>query len=151
MHTNARGIFSLSHISDVMHLVFDAPIASDALGKGLWGGQKRGNIVASFGCLARLSAVLEVSLTLYANQRLQSWPGLDVIEGCAKANDPLLQSSVPFTEVGEARLGNKISLDGFEQVTLIAFEGRQVMILGIKDELTGFFECSLHQRQSPRP
>jgi hypothetical protein len=42
-------------------------------------------------------------------------------------------------------------LDGFEQVTLIAFEGRQVMILGIKDELTGFFECSSHQRQSPRP
>jgi hypothetical protein len=34
MHGDAGSIFALGHVPDVVHLVFDAPIASNALGKG---------------------------------------------------------------------------------------------------------------------
>ena len=33
----------------------------------------------------------------------------------------------------------QITTDGFEQVALIAFEGTQVMVLGIENQLTSFF------------
>ncbi len=46
-----------------------------------------------------------------------------------------------FTNLGIARLGNKVGLDGFEKVALIALESTQVMILSLNNELTGFFVC----------
>ena len=44
-----------------------------------------------------------------------------------------------FVEVGVARLGNKVSLDSFEQVALIAFKGTQVVVARVNNELTSFF------------
>ncbi len=46
-----------------------------------------------------------------------------------------------FTEFGVACLGDKVGLDGFEEVALIALESTQVMILSLNNELTGFFVC----------
>ena len=51
-----------------------------------------------------------------------SGPGFDVIKGGAEADDPLLKSPMAFTKLGIARLGNKVGLDGFEEVALIALE-----------------------------
>ena len=124
-----------------MHFIFDAPIASDAPGKGFRRFQKRGDIVASLGVSAQLSAVLELALTLDAHQGLQPWPRLDVIESCAKANDPLFQPPMPFTELGVAGFSDIVGLNAFVQIALIAFEGTQVVIFGVNDELTGFFGC----------
>ena len=42
---------------------------------------------------------------------------------------------------GVACLSDKVRLDGFEEVALIALEGTQVMILSVNNELTGFFVC----------
>jgi hypothetical protein len=46
-----------------------------------------------------------------------------------------------LTDLGIARLGDKVGLDGFEEVALIALEGTQVVIPGVNNELTGFFVC----------
>jgi hypothetical protein len=70
-----------------------------------------------------------------------SGPGFDVIKGGAEADDPLLKSPMAFTEFGVACLGDKVGLDGFEEVALIALESTQVMILSLNNELTGFFVC----------
>ncbi len=48
---------------------------------------------------------------------------------------------MPFTELGVAGLSDKVGLNAFVQVALIAFEGTQVVILSVNDELTGFFGC----------
>ena len=124
-----------------MHLVFHSPIAPNALSKGFRRFQKRGDIVAGLGFDSGLSALLEVAFTLHSNDRLQAWPRFDVIEGGAEADDPLLKSPMAFTNLGIARLGNKVGLDGFEKVALIALESTQVMILSLNNELTGFFVC----------
>ena len=88
-----------------------------------------------------MSALLEVALTVHSNQRLQSWPRFDAIKGGAEANDPLLKAPMALTDLGIARLGDKVGLDGFEEVALIALEGTQVVIPGVNNELTGFFVC----------
>jgi hypothetical protein len=107
----------------MMHLVLDAPITSDALSKGVCTVQIRGNIVASFGFLAELSAIVELALTLHSNQRLEPWPGFDVIKGSAEADDSFFHASMTFAELGVARLSDKMGLDRFVQESLIAFEG----------------------------
>jgi hypothetical protein len=60
-----------------------------------------------------------------------------------------------FTELGVAHLSDKIGLDGFEEVALIAFQGTQVVILGVNNELTGFFgdivKSSVRQEIKRRP
>jgi hypothetical protein len=48
---------------------------------------------------------------------------------------------MPFTEFGVAGFSDKVGLNAFVQVALIALEGTQVMIVGVNDELTGFFGC----------
>lgn len=45
---NPRAIFSLSDISDIMHLVFYSPIAPDASGELLSCGLERGDVEANF-------------------------------------------------------------------------------------------------------
>ncbi len=64
-----------------------------------------------------------------------------MFESGAKADDPLLQSPTPFAKFGVVGFSDKVSLNAFVQVALITFEGTQVMILGVNDELTGFFGC----------
>jgi len=129
----------LGHIADIMHLVFYPPITSNALSKGFRRFQKQGAIVAGLGFETRLSALLEVAFTLYSNDRLQAWPGFDALQGGAEADDPLLKSPMALTDLGVACLGDKVGLDGFEEVALIALEGTQVVIPGVNNELTGFF------------
>lgn len=58
---------------------------------------------------------------------------------------------MPLTDLGIAHIGDKIGLDGFEEVALIALEGTQVMILGVNNELTVFFVCQSYRRQSLHP
>ena len=48
---------------------------------------------------------------------------------------------MPFTELGVAGLSDKVGLNAFVQIALIAFKGTQVVILTVNDELTSFFVC----------
>ncbi len=121
-----------------MHLVFHPPIALNTLSKGFGRFQKRGDIVAGLSLETGLSALLEVALTLHSNQRFQTWPRFDAIKGSAEADDPLRPSPMAFAELGVARLGDKVGLDSFEEVVLIALESTQIMILAVNHQLTGF-------------
>jgi hypothetical protein len=56
-----------------------------------------------------------------------------------------------FAELGVAHLSGKIGLDGFEEVALIAFEGTQGVILGVNDELTGFFGVLIASKAMTTP
>ncbi len=84
---------------------------------------------------------LEAPLAVYANERFESWPGFDVLQLLAKADDSLFPAPVTFIDVSVNLLCDKVSLHVFEQVALIAFERTEIVVATIDNQLTCFFGC----------
>lgn len=74
MHTNAKGIFALGDIANMMNLVFNSPIAPNSSSKPLRRLDrldKRGHIIARFSFDTRVSTLLELALTFNSDHGLQ--------------------------------------------------------------------------------
>ncbi len=67
--------------------------------------------------------------------------GLMFSNGWQRLMTPLFPAPVTFIEVSVNLLRDKVGLDVFEQVALIAFEGTEIVIASINNQLTGFFGC----------
>jgi hypothetical protein len=139
MHANARRIFSLGDITNMMNLVFDTPVAPNALRKSFGRLEKRGHIVARFSFDSKLSPLLKPTFALDSNQRLQTWPIGNVIQGCAQTHHPAFKPPVPLTDLGIPLLSHKIGLNALVQVALISFQRPQIVIATLDNQATGFF------------
>lgn len=89
--------------------------------------------------MALMPTDFEAALTLYPNQRVESWPGLDVIELGTEADNSLFPAAMALIDVGMRLLRHKVRLNIIEQLALIAFERPEIVIAAIDNQLTGFF------------
>lgn len=124
-----------------MHLVLNAPIAANSVGKGLGCLPKRGNVVAGFaGHLYHLGA-MHLPFGLHSNQGLQAGKRWHLVEVMTDANGAFLNPTVPLIDLLHCLLGLEMGLHRTQQSRLIALECTQVMILALHNRLSRFFGC----------
>ena len=109
---NPTFILPLGYISNIVNLVFDPPIATNACGYFRSALRKRADVIASF--MGEHIHILQQLLAggLHSNHTVEPWPIWQVLDLMTHLGDSAFDAPMSLTNVQVFLFGDKLLLDG---------------------------------------